>query len=118
MTRLQHLTALRDKVKAGKATEYSIFREARLKSEWQALDGDKRFNAWEAYNGSLDAAKALHEALLPGWDWLLNSRSNYAHVWEREDVGDADAEAQSVHSPSRAWLLAIIEALRAQEGGE
>lgn len=66
-----------------------------------------------AYNGSLDAAKRLHDALLPGWEWLVRSRGDYACVWEPEEMGDKDAEAVSAGNPARAFLLAI---LRAMEG--
>ncbi len=68
-------------------------------------------NAYDAYNGSLDAAKALHEAVLPEWTrfadatapemgitiTLLDTRVN-------EVVADLPCEA-------RAWLLAILRAL-------
>lgn len=100
--------------------------EAKSTAAYHALPASGMFcGKWEspanlaflAYNGSLDAALRLHEALLPGWDWLLNKRSNYAHVWERQDVGDADADAFSVDTPARAWLLAILRALKAKESG-
>lgn len=73
---------------------------------------------WAPYDGSLDAAKALHEALLPGWDWLINSRSNYAHVWQKKEVGDWNVDAQSLHSPARAWLIAILKAKIAESEDE
>ena len=73
----------------------------------------------DAYNGSLDAAKALHDEVLPGcnqysiitdptclkvsvcwWpDGLSSERQIYAEAW-----GECDNEA-------RAWLQAIIKAL-------
>ena len=82
-----------------------------------------------AYYGSLDAAKALHEALLPGWrmdalwqggvlcenddDWSCRLRC----VFGKSRVVENDERA-AIPSPARAWLLAIIRALIAQEGGE
>ena len=108
------LRELLAKVEAGDCTEYSIFREAHIKSEWQALEGQYRARAWDAYEGSLDAAKALHEALLPGWGWLLNSRSGYALVWESKEVGDREESAISPVSNARAWLIAILSALIAE----
>lgn len=62
-------------------------------------------------SGSLDATLALHQALLPGWEWArLNDRMAVEH-------------GGSVYShrgacPARAWLLAILKAYRAQIGGE
>jgi hypothetical protein len=69
--------------------------------------------AWDAFHGSLDAAKALHQAVLPGrrveiigttseGDWLVN-------------VLGADSQFSTI--PARAWLLSILRALEAQEAG-
>ena len=54
-----------------------------------AIDHKHAGNVRAAYFGGLDAAKALHDALLPGWWW--------------------------VKPDARAWLLAILRAYR--EGG-
>ena len=61
---------------------------------------------------AMGAAKALHEAVLPGWEYGYNgsiawvkwpgSRSSYVH------------DAMNGYT-SRAWLLAILRALYAQE---
>ena len=69
---------------------------------------------WEpivnANSGSLDAAVALHEALLPGWGWArLNDRMSV-------ELNDSIYSARGP-SPSRALLLATLRALAA-EGGE
>ena len=54
---------------------------------------------YRAFSGSLDAAKALHEALLPGWQRQI-SESN-AKVWERQNIAffgeaiDNDARAHA-----------------------
>ena len=75
-----------------------------------------------AYHGSLDAAMALHEALLPGWDWWINSK----HYWDKDEgplavlkTGtpgiDLRTTAGKAPTPARAWLLAI---LRAKEAGQ
>ena len=66
-----------------------------------------------AYNGSLDAALALHEELL-GYDWGIASFSLNGEVSVKRNrpldvqYGFADMD------PARAWLLAI---LRAKEAG-
>jgi hypothetical protein len=68
----------------------------------------------QAYCGSLDAAKALHEAVLPGFAWFV--QSDY-----RGDNPEASIEGHCVSvcfesdNPARAWLLAILEALIAEE---
>lgn len=62
-----------------------------------------------AFSGSLDAAMALHEAVLPGWRWFLDCNGR-AYVWRRS--GDTRPRiAYSAHNPARAWLLAILDAL-------
>ena len=80
--------------------------------------------AKRAYNGSLDAAKALHDAVLPGW------QINIAFLPVGADVvcgiyGPLDPNAGKwafapkfearAANPARAWLLAIVRALIAQE---
>ncbi len=69
-----------------------------------------------AYGGSLDAAKRLHDALLPGWDALIDldakvSVSNGASnlIAYRDFFGEA------TRNPARAWLLSILKAVRAQK---
>lgn len=80
--------------------------------------------AHEAFDGSLDAAKQLHDALLPGWggaagyDYytgMCRSTARVSHMGEsyRACIDDL----AQVPRPSRAWLLAILRALE-QEGRE
>jgi hypothetical protein len=72
-------------------------------------------HAINAHLGSLDAAKALHEAVLPGWTFVIGPAA--VHLWRNEDYGDpfcAPYEGKS-DNPARAWLLAILRALHAQE---
>lgn len=84
-----------------------------------------------AYNGSLDAAKALHEAVLPGWGvtslcqlWDVTPSGEYIGIgndWAIElhhsngDVQSHEACA-TASDPARAWLLAIIRALAQVRG--
>lgn len=75
---------------------------------------------YKAFSGSLDAAKALHEALLPGWVVGIHkppdhgNRAKCALFWI-VNLGSADGkvEIDSVigADPARAWLLAILDAL-------
>jgi hypothetical protein len=68
--------------------------------------------AWR--NGSLDATKALHEAVLPEWEWQIGSGDAYL---ETGDPGKEwtfrTASADNI-DPARAWLIAILKALIAQ----
>ena len=65
--------------------------------------------AWRAHNGSLDAALALHEVLLPGWRWDLDAACN-AGVWNSCDL--LPAITGEANTPARAWLLAVLKAYR------
>jgi hypothetical protein len=99
MDRKTALIELRDKVKAGDAS-------------WDAdfMGEDNNILVLSAWNGSLDAAKSLHEAVLPGFAWFV--QSDY-----RGDNPEASIEGHCVSvcfesdTSARAWLLAIIEAL-------
>ena len=105
--RKQALIELRDKVKAGG-------------SLWPGeLDGtglaDRPFG--DAYNGSLDAAKALQEAVLPGWSGearMSGFGGGQAAVWNPMKRPGQDFRVDS-QDPARAWLIVILEALIAQE---
>jgi len=65
----------------------------------------------EAQCGSLDAAVALLEALLPGWGWArLNDRMAV-------ELNDSIYSARGP-SPARALLLATLRAYRSTREGE
>jgi hypothetical protein len=72
----------------------------------------------DAYNGSLDAAKALHEAVLPDWRvthafGLVSgevTKFNLTHNKKPSTYVSAKSD-----SPARAWLIAILTALIAEE---
>lgn len=71
--------------------------------------------AHRAYYGSLDAAKALHEALLPEWDLMLTTYEDdtfEASVSEPLKVKTYDGVNSVL---SRAWLLAILRAYAARD---
>lgn len=77
--------------------------------------------AYKAYHGSLDAAKALHEAVLPG----AKSLAVYLHnddspvIWHCDFYSDSQTVAHAENdNPARAWLTAILRALIAQTEGE
>ncbi len=78
----------------------------------QCFDRDT-FNALNAYGGSLDAAKSLHDAVLPESPAIIYM-NGYARV-EHPTSRLLDFDATSV-TPARAWLIAIIKALIAEGG--
>ena len=62
-----------------------------------------------AYRGSLDAAKALHDAVLPDQSTRIERRVGGWVVW-------LDNPHQGINDrPAQAWLIAILKALIAQE---
>lgn len=77
---------------------------------WPAHDAIK------AFRGSLDAAKALHDALLPGWGWMLNHMAGAARGASDGALVDAvepfRSHGANSYNPARAWLLAILRAYR------
>lgn len=91
---------------------------------WHDIGHNVRYSM----HGSLDAAKALHEALLPGWMWLARktnaddvsnghcepSNGGFANVWHNISPNDG-GEHFSVfaETAARAWLLATLKAYRA-----
>ena len=110
--RIEALKALAGKVEAGTLDgkpESRDLAESAFGSEW--------VNVGLAYaQGSLDAAKALHEAVLP--DFILGTLAQRGETWVavvtawREDhptqkriYGTSNAD-----NPARAWLLAILKA--------
>jgi hypothetical protein len=120
MTRRDALWALERAVEAGLDT---VHHHARAFPSESAQGHCTWHNSHKASNiGSLDAAKALHEVLLPGWAPSVGQNVHhgywFAHVMRSENGAVShDYSAQS-DNPARAWLLAIIRALIAQEGGE
>jgi hypothetical protein len=118
MRKLDALIELAAKVGAGTLPVFSVTEAAGLGLAINCLD--------HAVRGSLDAAKALHEAVLPGW--TLNSLHQNRNpdngmpadgTWScllfRYNPAIAQVETKA-DNPARAWLLAILEALIYQEG--
>ena len=104
MTRKEALAELIEKVEEGGDVRPSTFKALR--------DPDNAAWAVKAFYGSLDAAKVLHEAVLPGWWWkVIHPDPSYAQVG-MQGIGDYYAETKD---PARGWLFAILRALYAQE---
>ena len=97
--------------------------EADVVPEWDDVDDVAR-NQWanvvKAFHGSLDAAKELHEAVLPGWGAKPTAGGAGAGVayWgcviEEWDSGE-EISVHNMKCPARAWLIAILKALIAQD---
>jgi len=135
--RKQALTDLLEKVKADEFTpkpggptmnayqEFSASAEKALPQDVRAID----LLAYRAYNGSLDAAKALHEAMLPKTAYDLSHWPNGRyHVcltgthgragggrWHGRNDVRSDGTADC---PARAWLIAVLRALVEMEGDQ
>lgn len=81
------------------------------------LEPEAHAQAWEAYKkGSLDAAKRLHDALLPEWAWGTGTYlvgPSTAKVWQSSANGHVAVDAD----PARAWLIAILRALEEEGRG-
>ena len=90
--------------------------------EWlphdDALPEEWILTARDAYGGSLDAAKKLHDILLPGWGWTLNATSGTSGKYAQDATVDVinpfRVFGANAVTPARAWLLAILRAYRAE----
>jgi len=103
------------------AVENGIIHPSDLDAFIPSLGMNTRANdAHMAYRGSLDAAKARHDAQLPGSDWSAHtSWATYVRVTVSKNGEGAfygeDGTAHKVGIEARAWLLAILKAYEAQQ---
>jgi hypothetical protein len=108
------LTRLADAVEAGTATD------ADFDATWPRAMYGEHYRAKNAYSGSLDAAKTLHEAVLPEMFWNMGhlDTSSLGYVCTVADGHFADSTSWRGYAatPARAWLLAIIRALAQVQG--
>jgi len=112
MTRRDDLIKLRDAVRARQSIVWDIEARAAIGDHWRA--------GMDAFCGSLDAAKALHDTVLQNHQWHISSEANGdGYVCSIFD-NKRDRYTATTHQPcpARAWLLAILEAIMTQEGGE
>jgi hypothetical protein len=113
MTRLEALKDLKANVEAG---EWAGRPAAVLWPFGRIMDNNWLHEyglAFKAYEGSLDAALALHEAVLPGWKWCRFANSDSIGVISPAPGHECWSYADPI--PARAWLLAILTALISQE---
>ena len=116
----QDLIKLRDKVAAGKAERFDPLFEIALyplKNDMKIvyLANDANL-AQDRTEGSIDAAVAFLEAVLPGWHYGISSISPtdngkcFCGVSENPFVSRKIFEAEA-DTPARALLLATLDAL-------
>ena len=103
---LEALRELAKKVEAGEALPLLYF--------LNVFDVPSATSAWLCQSADLNAAKALHEAVLPGWDWNVCSWAG-ADIHPGEDQLAAWMPGGNYDNPARSWLLAILRALIARE---
>lgn len=82
--------------------------------KWHPALGEHGYTAMMAFHGDLNAAKALHDALMPGWGYLISAHD--AEIWREGEYPNTIA-AQVKDNPARAWLLAILRATEAEVRG-
>lgn len=111
MTRLEALRELAAKVEAG-ASRLDVL-QATAGADIMFGHAGRYVYAIDAYEGSLDAAQALHEAVLPEYmaeiDMDGTARVEHRGAWPWKPFIAESA------TPARAWLLAILRALIEQE---
>ena len=119
MTRKEALAELIAKVEAGEIYEtmgHTIMCQRAFpkpkdfdgsREAYSNSDAQQAILAWR--NGSLDAAKALHGAVVPEQSIRIERRVGGWVVWlDNPHQGISD-------NPARAWLLAILRALHSME---
>jgi hypothetical protein len=105
--------ALQEVVASIEAENSSIFESVSTEAIGEFTQGEidliKR-----AHHGSLDSAKAVHDAVLPEWSAIVNTNgAAQLHC----PINGAKAPVYN-SIPARAWLTAILKALIAMEGDE
>ena len=111
MTPIDALKDLLAKIEAGDDAGFRRANRTVFSTPCQDMNLQMREeNCRYAYKGSLDAAKALHEAVLPEREWSIDECGDAA-------VGDGSGDwiCTANTYPARAWLIAILKALIAQE---
>ncbi|WP_434286285.1 hypothetical protein [Celeribacter sp. SCSIO 80788] len=117
MTRIESLKDLLAKV--GDGVELFEVQVVARSMASKARDDGQTFD-WlliaQAYQGSLDAAKALHEVFFDGWNVGIMNRVDTGG-WQVliYPVGPKIYDWCCAETPARAWLAAILKALIAQE---
>lgn len=65
----------------------------------------------ESLNGSIDATKALHDAVLPGWHVDIHIQGGFnSHVIVGHDKPSLQHHRGRATTPAAAWVAAILRA--------
>lgn len=107
---MSKLTDLAERVEAGER-QHALVVEVAAALNKQGMG----YTSEAIRDGSLDAAKALHDAVLPGWDYCI------ACVDGEYDVSLGPQETfntwgeSKAPTPAAAWVAAILRAVDAKE---
>jgi hypothetical protein len=110
MTKADALIELREKVAAGLDTAHHHAAAFPSESAYGHCTWHDSHRA--STRGSLDAAKALHDAMLPGWRARIDIGRRY-RAWVISPENQKNDNYAD--TPARAWLLASLDALIEQE---
>jgi hypothetical protein len=121
MTEIAAIRSLREQVEAGDFGDTGVDRFSAIPKRGGGVYADPNwYDAHEAYwRGSLEAAKNLHEALLPDEGWHVEYACKYPGLSFKPacfcaSVGWGTRYSAYAETPGRAWLIAILYALEAQ----
>ena len=111
MTDTAALDALIEAVTAGVLPDedWRLMHDIWSPRNWHEIGHNVRYSM----HGSLDAAKALHEALLPGWGWETGVNATFVSIASVWKSGRERAYGATSEIPARSWLLAALKACRA-----
>lgn len=74
-------------------------------------DGETDLDEILSYTASIDTSVTL---IPSGCDWLVNSRSNFAHVWENKETGDGSWDTND-SVPANLPIAICIAAMHARQ---
>ena len=126
MEKLRALVALVNRVMSGlKVPEPDLHGCSGIYGHWVYLPGlnsAQRNQVYRAYNGSLDAAKDVHESALPEWRWSVDSMGQTT-IWYPLEEGDAPSvdagdNGRTWGNPARSLLIVILQTLIERESGK
>lgn len=108
MDKTEALRALIEAVEAGTQFRYDGMEEALSVEQFESMSG--------AFNGQLDAANDLHDALFHEAEWASISYSKRYAEESAVEITTSTGTWRSVsENPARAWLLAILRAYLSQQ---
>lgn len=115
------LKKLIEAVEAGERSIHDLAVTALSQIDWKFIR--------DSYEGSIDAAKALHDSLLPGWQ-VHHFGQQWDNKWwislllpvEGDEQGNVTRHSQTSATfdqtcPARAWLIAILKAKLREDRG-